>query len=211
MNTKKVLIVDDQNISRQLFETIVRDAEGYELLYALSSARVADIYCMKYQVDLVVMDIVMGDGSDGIAAARRIKEISPVTKVILVTSMPEVSYLKKASEAGADSFWYKEEKGMPLLEVMNRTMAGEHIYPDKTPIQQIGNARSDEFTPKELEVLREMTTGASNQEIADKLNISLGTVKSHILHMVQKTGCRNRTELAIEARVRGLVIGDRKD
>ena len=71
--------------------------------------------------------------------------------------MPEYSYLSRAREIGVESFWYKEEQRESLLDVMERTMAGESVYPDATPELQLGLASSYEFTERELEVLREMT------------------------------------------------------
>ena len=91
---------------------------------------------------------------------------------------------------------------------MQRTMNGESIYPDQTPVIRIGNAVSTEFTEKETEVLRELIDGASNKEIAEKLGISERTVKMHITNMIQKTGFRSRLELAVKARTGGLVIPD---
>ena len=201
----KVLVVDDQKLSRQLFSLMIENSPNYELLYELESASVAYIYCAKYTVDLVIMDIVMADGSTSLDEAKRIKTSFPDIKILAVTSMPEVSYLKKARAAGI------EADDITLLEIMDLTMQGESIYPDHTPELTIGNAKSYDFTPSEIRVLREMTTGASNNEIAEKLFIDVTTVKKHITNMLQKTGFKNRTELAIEARVHGLVIGRKED
>ena len=203
-----VLIADDQSMARQLFEMFVKSSENYKLVYSLESASVAHIYCSRFPIDLVLMDVVMADGVSGLEAARRIKKVSPKTKIIIVTSMPEVSYIKRAREIGVESFWYKEASREPILSVMDRTMAGESVYPDSAPVLTLGNAKSVEFTPKELEVLREMTMGLTNSAIAEKLFIDVTTVKSHVTHMLQKTGFQNRTELAIQARVSGLVIGE---
>ncbi len=203
-----VLIADDQSMARQLFEMFVKSSENYRLVYSLESASVAHIYCSRFPIDLVLMDVVMSDGVSGLEAAKRIKKVSPKTKIIIVTSMPEVSYIRRAKEIGVESFWYKEASREPILSVMDRTMAGESVYPDSAPVLTLGNARSVEFTPKELEVLREMTMGLTNNAIAEKLFIDVTTVKSHVTHMLQKTGFQNRTELAIQARVSGLVIGE---
>ena len=203
-----VLIADDQSMARQLFEMFVKSSENYKLVYSLESASVAHIYCSRFPIDLVLMDVVMADGTNGLEAARRIKKVSPKTKIIIVTSMPEVSYIRRAREIGVESFWYKEASKDPILSVMDRTMAGESVYPDSAPVLTLGNARSVELTPKELEVLREMTMGLTNNAIAEKLFIDVTTVKSHVTHMLQKTGFQNRTELAIQARVSGLVIGE---
>ena len=203
-----VLIADDQSMARQLFEMFVKSSEKYRLVHSLESASVAHIYCSRCPIDLVLMDVVMADGVSGLEAAKRIKKVSPKTKIIIVTSMPEVSYIKRAREIGVESFWYKEASREPILSVMDRTMAGESVYPDSAPVLTLGNAKSVEFTPKELEVLREMTMGLTNSAIAEKLFIDVTTVKSHVTHMLQKTGFQNRTELAIQARVSGLVIGE---
>jgi two-component system vancomycin resistance associated response regulator VraR len=205
-NKVRVMIVDDQAMSRQLFEMYVRSSPAYELVYSIESAAFADTYALSGQVDLILMDILMNDASNGLKAAEKIKKQSPGVKVICVTSMPEVSWIAQARAAGVDSFWYKESSGQTILEVMDRTMAGESVYPDSAPPVRIGLAGSDEFTDRELEVLRMMTTGASNQQIADQLYISENTVKMHIRHMLEKTGCQSRTELAIKARVAGIVI-----
>ncbi|MGN0395601.1 MAG: LuxR C-terminal-related transcriptional regulator [Coprococcus sp.] len=202
----KVMIVDDQYISRQLFEMYVKSSEKYELVYTVESAAFADAFVLKQPIDLVLMDILMNDGSNGLEAAARIKKNRPDIKIIAVTSMPESSWLEKARRIGIESFWYKEASKETILEVMDRTMSGESVYPDRPPKVRIGLADSEEFTERELEVLRIMTTGVSNCVIAEKLHISENTVKNHIRHMMEKTGCESRTELAIEARVSGVVI-----
>ena len=202
--TYNVVVVDDQNIPRKLFEMVVNSSSRYRLMYSLDSAAVAHVVCERFDVDLVIMDIVMADGSNGLDAAKRIKKHSPGTKILIVTSMVEEGYLKRARDIGIESFWYKETTDSELIEIMDRTMAGESVFPESPPDVMIGQILSNELTPAETDVLREMTTGASNQEIADDLGISVGTVKTHISRILSKTGCPNRTALAIEARMRGL-------
>ena len=200
------MIVDDQYISRQLFEMYVKLSENYELVYAIESAAFADTFVLKNSIDLVLMDILMNDGSNGLEAAARIKKNRPNIKIIAVTSMPEASWLNRARKIGIESFWFKEASSETILEVMDRTMAGESVYPDHVPMVKLGLSNSGEFTERELEVLRVMTTGVSNAIIAQKLGITENTVKNHIRHMMEKTGCGSRTELAIEARVSGIVV-----
>lgn len=202
--TYNVVVVDDQNIPRKLFEMIVSNSEHYRLLYSLDSAAVAHVICERYDVDLVIMDIVMADGSNGLDAAERIKKHSPGTKILVVTSMVEENYLRRARQIGVESFWYKETNDNELIEIMDRTMVGESVFPTAPPDVMIGMIRASDLTAAEMDVLRKMTTGASNQEIADDLGISIGTVKSHISRILSKTGCANRTSLAIEARMIGL-------
>ena len=206
MKKTRVMIVDDQFISRKFFEMYIEPSDRYEVAYSVESAAFADTYVLKNNIDLVIMDILMNDGTNGLRAAERIKKNSPDTRIIAVTSMPEPSWLGRARSIGVDSFWYKEASKETIINVMDRTMIGESVYPDSAPETNIGIARSSELTERELEVLKLMTTGIPNAAIAGKLKISENTVKNHIHNMLEKTGCSNRTELAIEARVNGIAI-----
>lgn len=204
----KVMIVDDQFMSRKLFEMYLESSKKYEVEFALESAAFADTFVKTRPVELVLMDILMHDGSNGLEAAEKIKKIRPDIKIVAVTSMPEASWIKRARDIGIESFWYKETSKDTILDVMDRTMAGESVYPDSAPKVKLGLSSSEEFTERELEVLRIMTMGVSNAVIAKKLGITENTVKNHIRHMMEKTGCESRTELAIKARVSGIVIPD---
>ncbi len=206
--TYQIMIVDDQFVSRELFKLYIDQSPRYEVVYSIDSAMFADTYVLKNRVDLIIMDILMQDGSNGLDAAEKIKKMRPDIKIIAVTSMPEVSWMERAKKIGIESFWYKEVSEETILEIMDRTLAGESIYPDKTPEVTLGLAKSTEFTPREIEVLRLLTTGAGNEEIADKLHISQNTVKTHIKHLLEKTGFTTRTQLAIQSRITGFVIED---
>ena len=206
MKKTRVMIVDDQYISRQLFALYIQASEKYELVRQVESASLADAFVLKEPIDLILMDILMNDGSNGLDAAEKIKKKRPNIKIIAVTSMPESSWINRAKSIGIDSFWYKEVSKETIIEIMDRTMAGESVYPDTIPVVHIGNIRSSEFTDREIEVLRVMIKGISNAEIAKELGITENTVKQHIKHMMEKTGCKSRTELAIEARISGIVV-----
>ena len=202
----KVLIVDDQIMSRQLFESFVAASDRYELAASVETAKFADAYCASGEVDLVLMDVVMNDGSNGLDTAARIKASYPQIKIIIVTSMPDASFLKRAREIGVESFWYKEVQEAPMLEVMDRTMAGEHIFPDSPPVTKLGIAKSTEFTERELEVLRLLAEGLTDREIAEELHMSLSTVRYHVNNLISKSGCASRTELAVNAVRSGIAV-----
>ena len=202
----KVLIVDDQTMSRQLFESFIAASDNYELAASVETAKYADTYCAGMQVDLVIMDVVMNDGSNGLDTAARIKASYPNLKIIVVTSMPDAAFLKKAREIGADSFWYKEVQEAPMLEVMDRTMAGEHIFPDSPPVTNLGLAKSTEFTERELDVLRLLAEGLTDKEIAERLHLGVSTVRYHFNNLLTKTGASSRTELAVNALRSGIAI-----
>lgn len=203
----KVLICDDQNIPRLLFKMMVENSADYELVGELSRADDAVDFISSHEVDLCITDVVMQEGGNGLNAAAAIKERFPDVKIIVTTSMPDDFYLKYAREIGVESFWYKEMNDMPLIEVMNRTMGGESVYPDEAPIVDIGWMKSNELTGRELDVLRLLTEGLTDQEIADELKISKATVRTHVNHMCEKSGL-SRMRLAIEARVLGIVVMD---
>lgn len=202
----KVLIVEDQEMPRQLFEIFINSSENFEHAGSISSAGAVLPLLSKLKVNLILMDVMTELGLSGLDTAKEVKEKYPDIKVIIVTSMPEYSWLERARSIGVDSFWYKEGKKDNIIDVMERTMLGEHIYPDDTPLIRIGNTTNHDFTDRELDILRELTTGDSNTEIGDRLNISAGTVKYHIQNLLDKTGFKTRTELASEARSLGIVI-----
>ena len=203
-----VLLVEDQAMPRELFEIYINSSENFKLLLSVTNASAAKSVCENNQVDLILMDVMTELGHSGLDAAEEIKKEFPDIKIIIVTSMPEYSWLSRARKIGVDSFWYKDGQKNSILEVMERTMSGEHIYPDETPVVRIGNATNHEFTERELDILKELTTGDTNAAIAERLNVSVATVKSHIQHLMEKTGFKTRTELVSEARSRGIVIKD---
>ena len=206
-----VLIVEDQDIPRELFEIYIGASDNFKHLLSLANASAALSVCRNSKVDLILMDVMTGFDHNGLDAAEVIKQQFPDIKIIIVTSMPEYSWLARAREIGVDSFWYKDGQKDSILDVMERTMAGEHIYPDETPLICIGNATNHEFTERELDVLKELTTGDTNAEIAERLSISVATVKSHIQHLMEKTGFKTRTELVSEARGLGIVIKSKRE
>lgn len=206
--TYKIMIVDDQFVSREMFKLYIDQCPHYEVVYCIDTAMFADTYVLKDDLDLIIMDILMEDGSNGLDAAEKIKKLKPNIKIIAVTSMPEISWMDMAKKIGIDSFWYKEVSEKTILEIIERTLAGESIYPEETPEVKLGLTKSTELTPREIQVLRLLTTGVGNDEIAERLNISQNTVKTHIKHLLDKTGFNTRTQLAIQARITGFVIED---
>ena len=206
--TYKIMIVDDQFVSREMFKLYIDQCPNYEVVYCIDTAMFADTYVLQDDLDLIIMDILMEDGSNGLDAAEKIKKLKPNIKIIAVTSMPEISWMDRAKKIGIDSFWYKEVSEKTILEIIERTLAGESIYPEETPEVKLGLTKSTELTPREIQVLRLLTTGVGNDEIAERLNISQNTVKTHIKHLLDKTGFTSRTQLAIQARITGFVIED---
>lgn len=207
----RVVIAEDFRMIRETFESAVERAAGYTLAASFPTAVQAVKYLEKNDAELVLMDVLIPGSMSGLKAAQKIKDIKPDVRIIVVTSMPELSYEKKAREIGVEGFWQKEVQEQPILEIMDRVMAGETVYPSEQIEVPIGSAVSTDFSDKEVEVLKELVTGAANKEIAKKLNMGESTVKMHITSMLQKSGFHSRLELALMARHYGIAIDDKDE
>lgn len=202
----KVLVIDDQRIAREYMENVVRSGENYELAGSLSKADLAATVCHRSAVDLVLMDVCTHGTKDGIDATAELRELFPKLKIIIVTSMIEESYIKRAKETGADSFWYKEVSPEDLITVMDATMQGKHMWPGETPAVKLGVTTSAELSETEIKVLRLVCEGLEYSEIAKELNYTKDNVKYHIRNILQKTGYSNKTQLAIAVTGKRFII-----
>ncbi len=207
----KVMIVEDDPMARQLLEIYVKNSPDYELAVCIESAAMAEVHCISQKIDLILMDVCTAMNASGLDASKKIKKSFPDIKIIIITSQPECSFIDRAKAVGVDSFWYKSASAEEIIAIMDRTVAGESVYPENTPTVELGDAVSENFSERELEVLRLVIEGKTDQEIADRLYMSLRTVKSHISRMKEKTGFKNRTELAVRVRECGFVINDIKN
>ena len=201
----RVLIVEDDPMAQKLLENFIENSGRYKVIGSIASAGFAETYCLKHSVDLILMDVCTALGVSGLEISAKIKKFKPDIKIIIITSQPECDFINRAKAGGVDSFWYKSSDEKEILELMDRTMEGESIYPDSTPSLQIGYAWNTEFTPRQLEVLRELTSGDTNGEIGERLGISANTVRDYIQQMLEMTGLQNRTSLAVAADKSGLV------
>jgi two-component system vancomycin resistance associated response regulator VraR len=208
---RNVLIVEDDHMARQLLEIYIEKSENYTLAGSMESALFAEAFCHAHAVDMILMDVCTAMNANGISAAADIKNHLPNIKIVVITSQPECSYIDRARAAGVDSFWYKSATAEEIISIMDRTLLGESIYPDNTPELTLGDAVSESFSERELDVLRLVVEGYTDADIAETLFISVATVKTHIQNMKNRTGFRNRTELAVRARESGLVISDHKE
>lgn len=202
----KVLIVDDQRMVREMIKLNLEKLENIKIVNSIENAQMAEMFCSNGQIDLIIMDICTANGESGLEASRNIKKYYPNIKIIIVTSIPEHSFIEKAKDIGCDSFWYKDFDKISFIEVVEKTLNGEKIYPDRTPTIEIGLAKSYEFTSRELEVLRELVNGSTHLEISENLDISINTVKFHIKNLLSKTGYTNSMQLVIDVVNKKLIL-----
>ena len=202
----RVLIVEDQKMAQENMESIIRSSENYSLAGAIANAADTELFCMRGNVDLILMDVCTARDENGIEACAVIKKKFPHIKVIVVTSMAEHTFIEKAKSAQADSFWYKDASQIELLTVMDRTMAGEHIFPDKTPEVKLGLTTSYELTRSEFDVLRALMQSTSDEDAAKMLSCTKANIRWHLTKILEKTGYRSRMELLIAVASKNLII-----
>ena len=205
---KRILLVEDQPLTAELFTRYLSSDPELELVSKVIAANLAEVYCLKEGLDLILMDVLTAGTTNGLDEAKKIKAKFPLVKVLIITSMPEVSYIQKAKEYGCDGLWYKKDDEEEFLSVIHKVLSGEKSFPESSPCVKIGLCSSNELTEREIEVLRLITGGYTNDEIADKLIISVNTVRNHVASLLLKTGYRNRIELAVKARQTGIVVLD---
>lgn len=203
-----VLLIEDRKMARDCMTGYINASENFVLAAQTPSASMAEIICMKNKIDLILMDVCTADNDDGINAAARIKKKFPSIKIIIVTGMTTVDLIERAKKAGADSFWYKETEGDELIDVMNRTVNGENVYPKSAPVVKIGNMNTSEISERELEVLRLMAEGYTDSAIAKKLCVSVPAVRYHVTQLLQKTGYENRVKLIADLINKDFIVPD---
>ena len=201
-----VLIVEDSRITREAFERQLAALPDYYVAASIENAANAEIVCLSQKIDLILMDICTADDESGLQAAEKIKKSHPHIKIIIMTSMPENSFLRKARDSGSDSFWYKELGDITLPEICEKTMRGDFVWPDAAPTVKIGAVRSDDFTARELDVIRALAGGGRYEEIAAALRVSTNTIKYHVKNILQKTGFRTVTQLVAEVVEKRLIL-----
>ena len=141
----KILIVEDQTILRDALCINLNTIDGFEVVGGISNADIALHTCKKLKPDLVLMDICTENNSSGLQATKEIKQHLPHIKVIIMTAMPEITFVNRAIEAKADSFIYKNIDLTTLVIAIKNTLEGYSIFPTKS-IPKLPN--DAELTPK---------------------------------------------------------------
>lgn len=204
-----VLIVEDQAMLRESLAGAIDSQDDMRVVGQVADAAEAPALCEARGADLVLMDVCTDNGSSGIVAARRIKEARPEVRVVVMTGMPEVTFVEQARDARVDSFVYKSVGVEELLSVMRSTSAGYSTFPSQAGGLIPG---MDSLTDEELQILRLVCEAKTRKEIAAELYLSEGTVKRRIGDILAKTGYDSILRLAVHAVAEGAIvpgIGDR--
>jgi DNA-binding NarL/FixJ family response regulator len=213
---KRLVLADDHHLLRRGFRSLLSSEPGLEVVGEASTGLEAIEICQRLVPDLVLMDVRMPE-MDGITATRRIKREQPGVSVLMVTMHENPDYLLEALDAGAAGYVLKDAPADRLINAVHRTLDGEsplnqelatrllrqlaeekqhNLYP--TPSKR-HEPLEDALTPRETEVLGLLTTGQTNQQIAQTLTISKGTAKVHVERIIRKLGVSDRTQAAVRA------------
>jgi len=208
-----VMIVDDHEMVRN-------GAKGYlevqpEILVVAEAESGEDAVRLtrEFVPDVVLMDLVM-PGMDGVEATRKVKDISPRTQIIILTSFHEDEHIFPALQAGAISYLLKDVKASELVEAIRRASKGEATLHPRVATRLIKQFKLGEpnrknlfteLTDREVDVLTLIARGFTNQKIADELVITIGTVKGHVSNILGKLHLADRTQAAVFAWKEGIV------
>lgn len=212
----RIALVDDQPLVRVGFQLVINSQDDMEIIAEASDGTEAIARLAELKPDVILMDIRMPQ-IDGITATRHITEISPTTKVIILTTFDLDEYVLGAIRAGAAGFLLKDVRPEEMLAAIRTVHAGDAVIAPSSTKRLLDHVAStfptdtssiaeitSGLTERELEVLRLIAKAKSNSEIADDLFISEATVKTHVTKVLQKLGARDRLQAAVIAYESGL-------
>ncbi|WP_010502934.1 response regulator [Paenibacillus elgii] len=211
-----ILIVDDHSIVRQGLCALFKIRPDCRVVGEADSGESAVRLAAELVPDVVLMDLVM-PGIDGVEATRQVKQVSPRSQVIVLTSYHEDEHIFPALRAGALSYVLKDIEPEQLVETVRRAVHGESMMHPRVAarvVQEIRDTRRTddgpfaELSDRELEVLRLIAGGLTNAEIAERLIISEKTVKGHVSNILSKLHMLDRTKAAVFAWQQGLMRSD---
>lgn len=211
-----VMIVDDHEMVRRGACSFLEAQPDIALVAQTCSGAEAVRLAQEFIPDVVLMDLVMPD-MDGVETTRQVKRVSPRTQIVILTSFHQDEYVFPALQAGAISYLLKDVKAAELLEAIRRAARGEATLHPRIAARMIKTFRSlvpEEGSPfrllteRELEVLKLIAKGCTNDEIAGLLVISIGTVKGHVSNILSKLHLVDRTQAAAYAWQQGIIHRD---
>ncbi|MEX0168269.1 response regulator transcription factor [Streptomyces sp. LMG1-1-1.1] len=201
----RVLVVDDQDLVREGIAALLGIQPGIDVVGSARDGAEAVEEAERCRPDVVLMDIRM-PGTDGVAATALLRRRLPGCRIVMLTTFDDDEYVGRALKAGAVGYLLKNLPAARLAEAVRLAHAGVAQF-DQTVLAALtaGAPGPDPLTPRETEVLRLISAGATNKEIAARLYLSEGTVKNHISRVLSRLGLRDRTQAALYARDNGLI------
>ena len=198
----KVLVVDDHVLIRKGLVLLLQAYPEISIVGEAGEGEEAIKIALKEEPDVILMDISMPNGIDGIVATQEILRHSKKIKVILLSMHDEEGYIQKAIEIGANGYILKNSQGGDLYRAIEQVHKGERYYKVGLPPEQIermfgnkGKKQASVLTLREQEVLRLVVYGNTNKQISLKLSISPKTVENHKANIMNKLNLKQKSEL----------------
>jgi NarL family two-component system response regulator LiaR len=208
-----IILVDDHEVVRQGVRAFFEAHAEFEVVGEAKNGAEAVKLTEEHIPNVVLMDLIM-PGMDGVEATRLIKNISPRTQIVVLTSYHEDEHIFPALQAGALSYLLKDVEMDDLAEAVKKAALGEAVLNPHVAarvILEIQGNKENEFNPlsdltnREMEILKLIADGSSNNEIANHLVISMHTVKGHVSNILSKLHLADRTQAAVYAWQKGVV------
>jgi DNA-binding NarL/FixJ family response regulator len=209
----RLLIVDNHTLFRQGLVSLLQSEPGLQVIGEAGGGEEALKLAQELQPDVVLMDVKM-PGMDGVQATRRLLEVMPHARVLMLTVSEEEENLFAAIQAGARGYILKNADADELLQAIERVHAGEAMLSPVMTFRLLQALRSGgapipsselPLTSREQDVFQLLVQGASNRQIAESLMITENTVKTHVRNILEKLELHSRTEVAAYARRLNLI------
>lgn len=203
----RLIVVDDHPIVRAGMRSLFPLDGPVQVVGEAATGEEALTLARHVRPDVVLCDLRLGDGIDGVETTRRLRALDPAPAVVILTTFDRDVEILRAVEAGAAGYLLKDARSEEITSAIRRAAAGEIVLsPELTArMVQVMRAPRVRLTDREIEVLGLLETGASNREIAKTLFVTEATVKTHLVHLFDKLGVDSRSRAVAVAREGGLL------
>lgn len=207
MSTISILLVDDHLVVRSGLAALLGTQPDLEVVAEAQTGEQALELAAATEIDVVVMDLAMGAGMDGIAATKALRALKPDVAVLIFTTYDSDSDIVRAVDAGAIGYLFKDANPLEIFAAIRGANNGQSHMSQPVATKLFAQMRNPEnaLTPREAEILSLLSKGLSNKELSKQLFISEATVKTHLAHVFSKLGVETRAAaIAIAIRREGV-------
>lgn len=204
-----VVLADDHAVVRGALRSLLEGQEGFEVVGEAADLAAARQAVAEQSPQVLVLDVNMPDGL-GVDAVPGLRESASATQIVLLTMERDLELARRALDAGALGYLFKDAAHLELIEAVRAAAAGERYLPLAVSAGLSGAGAKGEdsaLSPRETEVLKLMALGHTNREIGEQLELSVRTVETHRAHIQQKLSLNTRPELTRYALEHGLIEG----